>query len=190
MHDVATIAGVLCNAPDPLPARFSFRGNGAGFRDLEASLAQVSVAAKRAIDVGGNLPEAEWIDAMTEADVALVTMPSGAEGLVMPSKTYSAMIAGQAILAICPDESDLADIVKKHGCGWVVRPGDVAGVATVIREIGSNPERLLEKRHAAYRAGHQFYDQPALAVMWENLIRDMAKAAENAEKLKTETVKW
>jgi len=35
----------------------------------------------------------------------------------MPSKTYSAMMAGQAVLAIAPEDSDLVDLVKVADCG-------------------------------------------------------------------------
>jgi len=42
-------------------------------------------------------------------------MAPGAEQVVMPSKTYSAMMAGQAVLAIAPEESDLVDLIKTTG---------------------------------------------------------------------------
>jgi hypothetical protein len=57
----------------------------------------------------------------------------------MPSKTYSAMMAGQAILAIAPEDSDLVDLIKAADCGWFVEPGDVAGLAAVIDAISSSP---------------------------------------------------
>jgi len=50
-------------------------------------------------------------------------MTPGAEQVVMPSKTYSAMMVGQAILAIALVESDLVDLIKTAGCGWCVEPG-------------------------------------------------------------------
>ena len=56
------------------------------------------------IQLGGGLSQAEWIATMESADVALVTMVPGSETVVMPSKTYSAMMAGQAILAIAPED--------------------------------------------------------------------------------------
>ena len=42
----------------------------------------------------------------------------------MPSKTYSAMAAGQAVLAVCPRASDLADWPKEWMRGaeaWIER---------------------------------------------------------------------
>jgi hypothetical protein len=65
---------------------------------------------------------------MRTADVALVAIARGAEDVMMPSKTYSAMVTGQAILAVCPLASDLAETALGNDCGWVVEPGDVEGL--------------------------------------------------------------
>jgi len=67
------------------------------------------------------------------------------EQVVMPSKTYSAMMAGQAVLAIAPGESDLVDLIKTAGCGWCVEPGDVDGLAVAVEAIRSDTEGLPGK---------------------------------------------
>ena len=85
---------------------------------------------------------------MESADVALVTMVPGSETVVMPSKTYSAMMAGQAILAIAPEDSDLVDLIKAAECGWWVAPGAVAGLAAALDQISADPEGLLAKAGA------------------------------------------
>ena len=124
--------------------------------------------------LGGSLPEREWLEAMAAADVALVTMKRGAEGIVMPSKTYSAMAAGQAILAVCPRESDLADLVAEHDCGWVIEPGDVAGLRAVLDSLASLGAEVLAKRRNAWRAARECYDQRVLAGRWREVLRGFA----------------
>ena len=49
------------------------------------------------------------------------------------------MMAGQAILAIAAEDSDLVDLIKLADCGWWVAPGDVAGLAAVIEALSSSP---------------------------------------------------
>jgi len=89
---------------------------------------------------------------------------------VMPSKTYSALAAGQAVVAICPTASDLADTIRKHDCGWVVTPGDVSGLSNSFREIVGHPTELLRRRQNAWRAGQQVYDQRAQAGVWNSAL--------------------
>ena len=124
------------------------------------------------IQLGGGLDQAAWIAAMEDADVALVTMLPGSETVVMPSKTYSAMMAGQAILAIAPEDSDLVDLIKAADCGWWVEPGDVDGLANAIDAICADPEGLLEKRERAYQYAHAHLGQDALAKDWERALRE------------------
>ena len=158
MHDIRTLATWL-GASAPSGWTMSFRGHGAGFRHLASALPEPHPG----VIFGKSLPHSEWKEEMQAADVALVTMKLGAEGLVMPSKTYSAMVAGQAILAVCPRESDLADTVLRHDAGWVVEPGDVQALRAVVASLVAQPDELLQKRRRSFAAGHQQYDQAVLA---------------------------
>jgi glycosyltransferase involved in cell wall biosynthesis len=167
MHDVDTLVGSV-RAGLPAGLELNFLGNGTGFRLLENATRDSNPGCRVAI--GGSLKEADWIEAMRVSDVALVTMKPGAEGVVMPSKTYSALAAGQAVVAICPDASDLADTIRKHDCGWVVAPGDVSRLSNLFAEIASRPDELLRRRQNAWRAGQQVYDQRSQAGAWNSAL--------------------
>jgi len=166
MHDIDTIAAVM-GQPPPAGWNIEFRGHGAGFREL------ASRSPGGHVTFGGSLAEDEWSRAMRAADVALVTMKAGAEGVVMPSKTYSAMMAGQAILAVCPLQSDLADTVRRDDAGWVVAPGDTQGLAAVLNAAAADATQVLAKRRNAFRAARTRYDQKVLATRWAELLRPL-----------------
>gem|GEM_PF-875402 len=174
MHEVDTVAQVLRGGL-PAGVKLDFRGNGAGFQEL--ARASAGCANASAVSFGGSLPDPEWLEAMIGADVALVTMKRGAEGIVMPSKTYSAMAAGQAILAVCPRESDLADTVIKHDCGWVIEPGDAAGLRALLESLPLQQAEVLRKRHNSWQAAQECYDQKVLAKRWRELLGAVAATA-------------
>jgi glycosyltransferase involved in cell wall biosynthesis len=67
-------------------------------------------------------------------------------------------------------DSDLADLVRAHSCGWVVEPGDIAGLRAALAEIASDPVGLEEKRQRAFAAGHAHYDMRPVAAEWEKLL--------------------
>jgi glycosyltransferase involved in cell wall biosynthesis len=69
---------------------------------------------------------------LASADLHIVTMGQGLEGLVVPSKLYPILMAHKPVLAVAPLESDLARIVEEHQCGLVVGPDDPEGVAKAI----------------------------------------------------------
>jgi glycosyltransferase involved in cell wall biosynthesis len=173
MHDTETVLGLIRRSSAP-PWTLEFRGHGAGFRRLAAAAAQAGTAEQ--VRFGASLGDAEWTEAMKAADIALVTLKPGAEGLIMPSKTYSAMVAGQAILAICPVESELADTIRRHDAGWVISPGDGEGLAALLDALAAHPEEVLRKRLNAFRAGHDVYDQTALMPLWAELLTSVSAA--------------
>ena len=91
-----------------------------------------------------------------------------------PSKVYSAMAAGQAILAICPSHSDLAAVVRDHDCGWVIAPGDTSALAETLRRIAQDPASVDEKRANAYRAARQHFCMPVVTQQWIELIKALS----------------
>ena len=151
--------------------RFYFSCSGPKRAAVETERAQLPAALQQQIQLGGGLSQEDWITTMKAADVALVTMVPGSETVVMPSKTYSAMMAGQAILAIAPEDSDLVDLIKAADCGWFVEPGDVVGLAKVIEAICSDSEGVLQKRENAFQYAHAHLGQDALAKDWARALR-------------------
>ena len=168
MHDTATVASTWPDLRN-LRIKWVFHASGSGYVRLRQSVGEDD-----AVTWGGALGDAEWQRTMKEAQVALVTMTPGAEKVVMPSKTYSAMVAGQALLAICPRSSDLADLVIRHDCGWVVEPGDCVGLRRVVEIIATDPAGLLLRRRNAFEAGHRYYDMTPIAAQWEQLFARLA----------------
>jgi glycosyltransferase involved in cell wall biosynthesis len=172
MHESETITALL-RAGRPRGWQLAFRGAGVGLRVLESTARALDLG--DTVTFGPSLPDGRWEEEMRAADLALVTMKPGAENLVMPSKTYSALVAGQAIVAVCPVTSDLAATVRRHDAGWVVPPGDPAGLGAVLARAVARPDEVLAKRRRAYEAGHSFYDQRVLGRSWDDLLRSITR---------------
>lgn len=168
MHDTVTLRSVICCASGiPPGVRLRFQASGSGYARLRAGVDPGTC------EWGGPLSDNEWSQVMGAAHVALVTMSEGAQQVVMPSKTYSALVAGQAVLAVCPLDSDLADLIRTHDCGWLVAPGDIAGLRCALQEIASDHAKLLRFRKNAYSAGHRHYDVRILAEQWRCLFHSL-----------------
>ena len=178
MHETETILGAFENwsrKPAFPDAFWRFQCSGPGYPKVEAAIVSLPPESRSRFTIGSGLPFPEWVEAMKRADIALVTMRPGAETVVMPSKTYSALVAGQAVLAVAPENSDLADLIHRHDCGWVVKPGDVDGFIHTVESIAANPGEVLLKRQNAYRAGHEHYSAKAVAKLWIELFEELLK---------------
>lgn len=95
----------------------------------------------------GRLPES-----LTACDLALVSIDRGMEGLVAPSKFYSALSSGRPVAVICEKHSYLRRLVAEANCGAAFDNGDSQGLAGFIRY-------LMRDSHLNQRlgtAGHRY----------------------------------
>ncbi len=164
MHDVKAIKSLL-EMPRLSGIDLMFHASGRPYEELRRG------SGGGWAHFGESLGHDAWVVQMKSAQVSLVAIAQGAENVVVPSKLFSALVAGHAIVAIAPRNSDLAEIVVKHDCGWVVSPGDGAGLYRVLAEEVSCPLQLQRKRLNAFRVGHLEYSSDAVAKLWDQELQ-------------------
>lgn len=174
MHDIETLLHSLKQAIVGINSfkniTFTFHASGPLYSALKERIYTFTNPLPDWIRFEEPLNDAAWIARMIRAHVALVTMKPGAEKVIMPSKTYSALAAGQAILAICPTGSDLAELVRTESCGWVVTPGNAGDLQSALMEITGSRDVLQQKRENAFKAGQGKYSETAVGKMWVELL--------------------
>jgi len=101
-------------------------------------------------------PAAQIPQVLAAGDLHVVTIKRGLEGVVVPSKVYGILAAGRPILAVAPEESDVARIVRRYDCGWVANPDDAASVVAAVREARWNPENVVAMGRRAREVASEF----------------------------------
>jgi lipopolysaccharide/colanic/teichoic acid biosynthesis glycosyltransferase/glycosyltransferase involved in cell wall biosynthesis len=121
------------------------------------------------------LPDREWARLLVRSAISLVTVREKAVQIPIgfPSKMFSAMAAGSAIMAVGPPGSDPARTVSRYGCGVSVMPGDVEGLAQALVGLASDPQRLAIFRGNARRAALEDFDLRELAHRWHQLLDEL-----------------
>jgi len=170
LHDEGALAGaleLLAREGALAPGRLRVRIHASGPR---CAALRGRVEGLAGVAFGGFLAGEAWARAMRGADAGLVTMKPGAETVVMPSKAYSALLAGQAIIAVAPAVSDLASLVRRHECGWVIEPGNAPALAGLLRSL---PERRDELRRCQENARDAApgYSARSVSRRWDALLR-------------------
>jgi glycosyltransferase involved in cell wall biosynthesis len=94
-------------------------------------------------------PEAVVPFSLAAADVALVSLEAGAEGLAFPSKALSAMAAGSALLGLSHTPSDLQGLIEQFHCGLNIKPGDADGLVKAILTFRDDKFFLQQCRRKA-----------------------------------------
>ena len=76
---------------------------------------------------------------LTLPDVHLVSLKPALEGLIVPSKFYSSIAAGCAVLFIGDADGEIAREVARGACGVTVAPDDARGLANAIERLRDEP---------------------------------------------------
>lgn len=101
-------------------------------------------------------PANEVQQVLSAADIHIITVKRGLEGIIVPSKLYPVLAAGKPVLAVARPETDVARIITKARCGVVVDPDDPEAVAQTIRELASQPERVAEMGRRALAVAPEY----------------------------------
>lgn len=99
---------------------------------------------------------------MAAGDVHIVTIRRGLGGVIVPSKMYSILAAGRPLLAVAPDDTDVARIVKRERCGLVADPDRPEEVAAAIQRFKADPTELHAMGQRARKASEKFMRQNEL----------------------------
>ncbi|GBE90395.1 glycosyltransferase family 4 protein [Nostoc cycadae] len=89
---------------------------------------------------------------LTACDLSFVSVDETTEGLVVPSKLYSALATGRPIAVICSPYSYLRQLIAEANCGATFDNGDGHGLAQFIRLLSRDPQ--LGERMG--KAGRQY----------------------------------
>lgn len=146
---------------------FLFIGDGLSRPSLEAEVAQRKLRNVRFVDYQ---PHARLPLSLALGDIALVAQAPGTEHLSLPSKTYSSLAVGSAILALTSPQSDLGKFVTEQRVGAVHRAEDGTSIAATLRHLANSPDELAELKARARKLALESYSEDAVYQSWRALL--------------------
>jgi len=132
-------------------AGFVFVGEGTQLDALATEAAGISNVRFLPFFPGNKIPSV-----LAAADAHLITVKRGLEGVVVPSKMYGILAAGKPIVAVAPEETDVARLGVRQGFGIVADPDRPEQLVAAVRELAENRERLKEMGIAAKEAARDY----------------------------------
>jgi glycosyltransferase involved in cell wall biosynthesis len=114
---------------------------------------------------------------LATGDVAIVSLNREAAGIAMPSKTYSMMAAGCALITLSDGQNDLADTVERHACGINVGCNDIDGLEVALHRFLDKPDFLSACRHNARQAAEAFFSTQACLEKYGQILHPLVDGA-------------
>jgi colanic acid biosynthesis glycosyl transferase WcaI len=130
---------------------FVFVGEGAQRDSLAAEAAGISNVKFVPFFPGSKIPSV-----LAAADAHIITVKRGLEGVVVPSKMYGILAAGKPIVAVAPEETDVASLGAKQGFGIAIDPDRPSELVEKIRALAADGNRVQRMGEAAREAAHGY----------------------------------
>jgi glycosyltransferase involved in cell wall biosynthesis len=196
LHDAISIIEsikFICQSELISIVEFNFYISGSQAKFLENALEGCPVK------VISTVSSDQWREDISKFHIGLVSLSPGGASVCLPSKTYGMMAGGLAIIAICPEWSDLAGLVKNLDAGWVINNSIYKNESElnndekyllnlnkklddslivnqfygILIEIVKNQNILTQKRHNAYWGVREHYNIDHLSTKWKEILSDM-----------------
>jgi glycosyltransferase involved in cell wall biosynthesis len=108
---------------------------------------------------------------LSVADCAIVCLDEGYEGVSVPSKTYYALAAAAALVAISPPNTELTDLLERYRCGRHVPPRRADLLAEAIRGMHADRSALRECQAASRKAAEEHFSRRAAVERYMSFLR-------------------
>lgn len=104
-------------------------------------------------------PKEQLSLSLSAAQLHLVPIDPRIAGCLMPSKLYGALASGTPVLAVAPDNCELAELVEELQVGTVCPPCEPAQLAIMIQRLAASPDQLAAWGLRARLAAQQLFDR-------------------------------
>ncbi len=147
---------------------FVINGGGAaleGLREAATGLTNVVFVPMQPVE---RLPEV-----LAAGDIHLVPLKKGLSRSSVPSKSYSILAAGRALLASVDAGSEVARVIERADAGIAVPPEDPDAFTKAIRDLVAAPERTAEMGANGRRFVESWASPAAVARSYEELFEEL-----------------
>lgn len=168
-HDMDTLFNAIILLQHT-PIRFVFIGSGDKRKQFQQRAAELGLTNCLFLPYQ---PRENLPFSLTACDVSIVSISEGMEGLVAPSKLYSALASGRPIVSICPENSYLNDVFAHANCGVTVRNGDSQRLASYLHQLSQNPRLTRELGQSGREYCRQNYTSAKIAGDYLKLFQSL-----------------
>ncbi len=136
-HDVDTFIEAAEGFPELKRLSVLFIGGGAGLKQVQQRL---NPAAAKQTQFLPYQPRELLSESLQVPDIHWFSLNPEMNALVYPSKFYGILQSGRPVIFVGDPSSELARMIVDHQCGFVVEPGDAAGLLKWVKSLYESEE--------------------------------------------------
>lgn len=159
--------------PSAEDIQFVLVGDGAQKAHIARRIADEKIGNVRLFDF---VSKGDYADLLATADVSLVTLEPGMEGLCVPSKFYSILASGRPAVAAVSPRSEVARVIDEAQCGVHLSQGDVGRLVNVLTYLASHPAEVESMGRNARRVLEEKYSTQGLARRYHDTFQQVVRS--------------
>ena len=159
-HPIQTIldSAEILNQSNP-EIEFVFVGDGPAFEHLAEERARRNIQNIRLVPFQ---PTHNLRELMESGDVHLISMTDKSQGLLVPSKLYSALAVARPTIFLGPEQSEVAKVIRDFKAGIVLPQGDPQKLADIIKHYRYDADDWFAAQHGAAEGGQTFVPRQSI----------------------------
>jgi glycosyltransferase involved in cell wall biosynthesis len=150
------------------PVAFCFAGRGNSYRQLREMVA----AEDSNIAFAGFVDEALLPARLAAADIHLISLRQGWEGIVVPSKFFGSLAAGRPLLYCGTPDSSVAKWIREENLGFVVAKDTVCEAADALELLCQDKARLRRMQEHVFSFYRQRFSKQIQREKWDKSLRE------------------
>ena len=145
-----------------IDAAFCFAGYGNQYKIQTAEITEEDTN----IRLAGFASEEELEKRLSAADIHMVSLRPGWEGIVVPSKFFGSLAIGRPALFSGPENSDIAQWCKEYGIGFTL----TENTAEDLKKFAENESGLTDLQQTCYQVYTEHFSKKSVIDGWKKLL--------------------
>lgn len=169
-QDMNTIVDTAKQMKNNEAVLFVFAGNGQKVSQIKAEINASNLKNVRFYDY---LIGQDYIDMLSIADVHVISLIDSIAGMAVPSKTYSYMAIGRPLIAILPEDTDIAIDIKNYDLGCVLKTNDIDKFIDYVTYLLENKNEISQIGNRVLEVFNNKYTREISTNKYYELIKEI-----------------
>jgi glycosyltransferase involved in cell wall biosynthesis len=152
---------------------FCFAGRGNRYRELRDMVTPDDIN----ITFAGFIEEEKLTLRLATADMHMISLRHGWEGVSVPSKFFGSLAAGRPLLYCGTQNSCIAELIINEKLGVVVEMNTITVVADILEEFSRNKEKVDQMQKQAFQFYNTHFSKRLQWEKWDRSLRDYIKTS-------------
>jgi glycosyltransferase involved in cell wall biosynthesis len=150
---------------------FCFAGRGSCYHELQ----NMVMPDDSNITFAGFIEEDMLAIRLATADIHMISLRNGWDGVSVPSKFFGSLATGRPLLYTGTPYSCIPKLIKENGLGFVVEMGTIKSTADTLEELIYNPGKLHQMQENAFIFYNKYFSKRLQWMKWDQSLRDYIK---------------